>query len=210
MRYFILVLAVTVIASCSEPAPEDQSMDDSIKQMQKRMDEFNNRTKYLSLDVETLRSIPDDKLEQAIADYVIYKLDGDFTHANMRHALSEGNLAFWLTWIVDGDVNNGGFNQYYWNNGDEHNPDAVAAFELFGAAQHAALMRQANALRERERAAISEYQAQNALDAFSESYEITELGPLDNQYYELEEDLYALRIAKIRQSPELFTGESNE
>ncbi|MDA0834816.1 MAG: DUF4375 domain-containing protein [Planctomycetota bacterium] len=178
-------------------------MDDSIE---KALDDFKNRKTYSSLDVETLRAIPDEDLEQAIVDYVIHKLKSGSDEDAVLGSLSEGNRALWLTWIVEGEVNNGGFNQYYWNTDGRHSAKAVTSFKFFAASQHADLMREANALREQEAAAIKESEDKNTLEAFSESYEASKLGPLDDRFYALTENLSALRVAKIRQSPELFTG----
>ena len=204
MRYISLLLAAVFVIGCSDSTNQETAMDDSI---QKALDDFKNRKIYTSLDVETLRAIPDDNLEQAIVDYVIHKLESGTDEDAMLGSLSEGNRALWLTWIVEGEVNNGGFNQYYWNSDGRHSSEAVTSFEFFAASQYAELMREANSVRKQEAAAIKEYEDKNTLDAFSESYKASKLGPLDDRFYALSEDLSALRIAKIRQSPELFTGD---
>jgi len=184
------------------------------EEIQRSIDEFENRKIYESLDPETLRSIPDDELEQAIVDYIWLKRrdlyvedrDGYDEHAAFA-TLAPGLPAFWHTWVVYNEVYNGGFNQYYWNSRDRYNADAVEAFEFFGAIQHADLMRRANAARAQEAEIIGKYQDKNTLEAFSESYEVSQLDELDREFYDLKEDLSALRIAKIREKPEWFTGD---
>ena len=42
---------------------------------------------------------------------------------------------------------------------------------------------------------------------YEASYDVSKLGPLDERFYGLDENLSALRIAKIRASPELFSGD---
>ena len=108
---------------------------------------------------------------------------------------------------MEGEVNNGGFNQYYWNTDDRYSEDAVDAFEFFSATDHAALMKKANGIRTHEAEIMKQHQKQGTLDAFSESYDDSKLGPCDDEFYALTEDLSALRIAKIRESPELFAGD---
>lgn len=203
MRYIPLLLAAVFVIGCSDSADQQTAMDDSIE---KALDDFKNRKIYTSLDVETLRAIPDDNLEQAIVDYVIHKMESGSDEDAVLGSLSEGNRALWLTWIVEGEVNNGGFNQYYWNTDGRHSSEAVTSFEFFAASQHAELMREANSVRKQEAAAIREYGDKNTLEAFSESYKASKLGPLDDRFYALTEDLSALRVARIRQFPELFTG----
>jgi hypothetical protein len=179
-------------------------MDESIEAA---FEAFRNRTTYTSLDPETLASIPDDDLEQAVVDYIFSKLEDHYDQEEqIISALPAGARALYLTWIVEAEVNNGGFNQYYWNTGGCFAAEAVTAFRFFGAHEHAALMQEANAVRAAEADAISEFEEQGTLEAFSESYEVSKLGPLDERFYQLGEGLSTLRIAKIRELPEEFSG----
>jgi len=174
-------------------------------------DDYQNRTTYTSLDVKTLGEIPDDKLEEVIVEYVIRKLNAASDDAAVLESLSKGNRALWLTWDVVAEVNNGGLNQYYLNSSGRNSSEAPAAFEFFAATEHADLMREANVVRKREAAAIAalfkENENKNCTAAFSASYEVSKLGPLDDRFFKLSEDLSALCIAKIRQAPELFVGD---
>lgn len=104
-------------------------------------------------------------------------------------------------------MNNGGFNQYYFNTDGAFASDAVAAFEYFGAREHAGLMKEANAVRAAEAAEMAKFKARGTIEAFSESYEHSRLGPLDDRFYKLTENLSQLRIARIRQKPDEFAGE---
>ena len=203
MRYIPLLLVAAFALGCSQSSDPEYTMDDSIR---KSLDDFKNRTIYTTLDVDTLRNVPDEDLEQVIVDYVVQKLESGFDEDTVLRSLSDGNRALWLTWIVEGEVNNGGFNQYYWNTDGKHSVEAVTSFEFFSASKHASLMREANATRKEEAATIREFEDKNTLEAFSDSYQASKLGPLDDKFYGLSEDLSALRIAKIRTDPELFTG----
>jgi hypothetical protein len=148
----------------------------------------------------------DAEVEQAIIDYVIGKLDGHYDEeAEIVGDLPPGIRATYLTWIVEAEVNNGGFNQYYFNTDGRFASEAVDAFEYFGATQHASLMKEANAVRASEAEEMAQFKG--SLEAFSESYEHTKLGPLDDRFYGLTENLSQLRIARIRQMPEQFAGE---
>jgi len=189
----------------SDSVPEVTGKDTSDRSVEAIL----NRTIYTSLDPQTLAAIPDEDLEQAVADYVFTKLKGLHSQEEEEQALSElseGARALYYTWVVETEVNNGGFNQYYWNTGGKDATEAVDAFEFFGAKQHAALMREANELRAAEAEAIAEFEKLMTLEAFSETSKITKLGPLDDRFYQIEGGLSALRIAKIRKSPELFSG----
>jgi len=204
MRSTILLTCVVCAIGCSDATVQEQPIDDSMK---KAFEDFRNRKIYTSLDLKTLRSIADKQLEQAIVDYVMHKHKSNPDEDAVLKSLSPGNRALWLTWIVEGEVNNGGFNQYYWNTAGRHSSEAVAAFEFFSASNHAAIMREANVIRKQEADLIKVYEDKNTTKAFSESYEISKLGPLDDRFYALTENLSELRIARIRANPELFTGE---
>ena len=91
-------------------------------------------------------------------------------------------------------MNNGGFNQYYFNTDGKFASEAVNAFEYFGATEHAALMRDANSTRALEAAEMAKSKEEGTLEAFSESYEHSELGPLDDRFYNLFENLSHPRI----------------
>ena len=169
---------------------------------------FKNRRIYTQLDPATLRSISDAEVEQAIIDYVISKLEDNYDRdKEIVGRLSVGIRSTYLTWIVEAEVNNGGFNQYYFNTEGKFASEAVGAFEYFGASEHAALMRDANAVRAEEAAGMTKFKEKGTLEAFSESYEETKLGPLDDRFFKLTENLSHLRIARIRQAPEQFSGQ---
>jgi hypothetical protein len=173
----------------------------------KSIDEYKNRRIYTTLTPAVLASIPDDKLEQAVFDYALSKINGRYEHERQIVAeLASGVRALYITSLVEEEVENGGFNQYYWNSSGQFAADAPQAFEYFAARKHAALMREANAIWLKERPAMQKYKARGTIQAFSDSYKETKLGPLDDRYYKLSDDLSKLRIAKIRSEPAAFSG----
>jgi hypothetical protein len=202
-RYLLLGVLLSLLCGCSWQSAEDAANEAELKKM---FEDYENRKVYTSLSPEILASIADDDLEQAIVDYVVGKLKDGAQEEMVVAALPPGIRAFWLTWNVESEVNNGGFNQYYWNTGDRFSTQAVEAFQFFSAPEHARLMQEANAIRAQEAQAINQLKQAGTLEAFSESYKLSKLSPLDERFYELKEDLPALRIAKIRAAPESFSG----
>ena len=179
-------------------------MDDRIK---KALDDFANRRIYRTLSPQILASIPDDKVEQAIFDYAASKLEGHYDdEVNIVSRLPLGVRALYVTWEVEAEVNNGGFHQYYWNTADRYSTQAVEGFEFFGAEKHAALMRMANSIRAKEIDTSAKFRREDTAEAFSESSKASHLGPLDDQFYGLDENLSVLRVAKIRAIPLVFSG----
>jgi hypothetical protein len=156
------------------------------------------------VDPPKLASIADDQVEYAILDYVYARMNGH-EEAEILATMPAGIRALYVTAGVEDEVNNGGFNQYYWNSTGKFADQAVAAFEFFGAHQYAALMQEANRVHAAEVAEIEKFKKQGTLQAFSDSYKVSKLGPLDERFYKIEENLRALRVAKIRAEPALFT-----
>jgi len=156
------------------------------------------------MDPPNLASIADDQVEYAILDYVYARMKGH-EEAEVLATMPAGIRALYVTSGVEDEVNNGGFNQYYWNSTGKFADQAVAAFEFFGAHQYAELMREANRIHAAEAAEIEKFKEQGTLQAFSDSYKVSKLGPLDERFYKIEENLSALRVAKIRAEPASFT-----
>jgi hypothetical protein len=153
-----------------------------------------------------LAAIADDEVQFAILDYVHATMDGHYDQeAEFIATMPSGVRALYVISGVEDEVNNGGFNQYYWNSTGKFADQAVAAFEYFSAHQHAQLMQEANRIHAAEQAEIEKFKEQGTLQAFSDSYKVSKLGPLDERFYKLDENLSALVVAKIRADPASFT-----
>ncbi len=98
---------------------------------------------------DSLRSAGDDLLPQQafmpLID-VIYR-DGE----KPRYGeLTDPQRALVYTWHLEGEVNNGGFNQYFFNGGGETIDGAIQGFLFYGATEHSALAERARALFEKD------------------------------------------------------------
>ena len=193
MRVLALIFASTLMAACGAASEEPRVKE--------------NDESHTVLTPAILASIPDADVEEAVLDYVSSKIGNDYEHEVAIVAkLPTGAQALYITSLVDGEVNNGGFNQFYWNSSGRFTDQAAEAFEFFSAHEHAALMREANSVRAMEAEKMKKYKDRASLEAFSESYKESQLGPLDEKYFELKEDLNKLRITKIRSMPDFFSG----
>ena len=120
--------------------------------------------------------------------------------------LPVGTQAIYTTWLVDVEVNNGGFNQFFFNPYGQFAGLALAGYELFGTEDYAAVMRAAIATHEAERETMAPYYEANTLEAFSESYQHTELDEIDQRYYALGDRIYDVWAVFVRRRPELLIG----
>jgi hypothetical protein len=193
IRVSVIAAAAALLCACQKaPAEAKVEADKNI---------------HATLTPEILKSIPDDEVEQAVIDYVSAKIGDDYDHeVQIVSKLPIGAQALYITWWVEAEVNNGGFNQYFWNSSGQFADQAAEAFQFFSAHEHAALMREANSVRAMEAEKMKKYKDRGTTEAFSDSYKESQLNPLDDRFFGMKEDLSALRIAKIRSSPEFFSG----
>lgn len=125
-------------------------------------------------------------------------------------SLTEGARFLYLTCIADGQVSNGGYAQLYQNGYGRFSEDFVEAFDYFGAREHASLTRAANKVYDSNRRLIWWHGLRIAstlrrtLGTNSLSSKLPALDLLDSAFYEAEDELNVVRLAKIRNSPESF------
>ncbi|HXG65616.1 MAG TPA: DUF4375 domain-containing protein [Blastocatellia bacterium] len=180
------------------------SFDDDLD---RRIQGFMNRKKYPVLNEQILADIEDDELEQAIIDYVLDKIEGHYDKEyEIVTSLSEGFQAVYCTFFLEAEVDNGGFNQYFWNSSGEFATEALDGLRLIGANEHAALMEAAIKIYAKEEPLHRRFRLENTLEAFRESYKHTRLNEVDRRFYKLEA-LSPKRIRYIREHPEEFRGD---
>lgn len=109
----------------------------------------------------------------------------------------------WATQLVDDEVHNGGFNQYFFNSSGQWAMEAIEGFRLIGAAERAEIVQMAVDQFFAEAPRLRPYYESRTSEGFSESYKHTDLGRLDELWYAAP-DFYAARIAYIRRFPDEF------
>ena len=115
-----------------------------------------------------------------------------------------GRRIVWGWFMVDGEVNNGGFNQLFWNDSRRSVSLAREAFQLIGATDHLQLLDEAVARLDANLDRFKRYAVLRTLDAFSESYAEGVFDDLDRRYFDLDAD--PLLVAYIRSHPEEFAA----
>ena len=183
-----------------------QGTDPTMQEILNSVDDFMNRPIYKELSIEILDSIHDNDLEQTVIDNIYEQVGDDYKKefSNVQK-LTKGQQAMFSVWWVEAEVNNGGFNQFYFNSSGQYAEMAVAGFDLFGAKKHADLMRRTNKIYLENRERLEEFD-DGTMESFSESYKDNPLNALDDEFYKLSssESLNQLRIAYIRKHPTEF------
>ncbi len=183
---------------CQKSSSQDVIDNNSNDKFLKIIENFNNRPIYKELTAKIINSTSDDDLLQTIFDNLIEKLP---TRIRKEYktimAWNKSRQAIYIIWILEAEVNNGGFNQFYSNPSKifyKHLPEAL---QLVGATHLAKLTQQANDIYTNK--AITKHQNQT-LEEFSKSYDDNPLNDLDNLFYELSisKDLRQKQIKYIR------------
>lgn len=163
--------------------------------------------RFRVLTAELLHSLATDEIGHAVVHHVAHRIGEDVSRrAEIVRRLPAGVQAIYATWLVDAEVNNGGFNQFFYNPSGELAGDALVGYELLGAEDYAAVMRAAIATRESERERMARFYDADTLEAFSESYRHTELNEVDQRYYALGDRIYDIWASFARERPRLITG----
>lgn len=172
----------------------------------KSVEDFKNRVIYEKMTVQIIDSTSDDKLLQTIFDNLCEKLPKDYTEEYTAVAsFPKSKQAIYIIWLLEAEVNNGGFNQFYSNSSGQFAKLAPDALKMIGAPKFLNLVERANAIYQREYDKITKFQ-DGSIEGFSKSYDDNPLNSLDSEFYELcnEEDLQKLQVDFIRKNKQEF------
>jgi hypothetical protein len=141
---------------------------------------------FRSLTSRQLLEMSDGELELQVYDALLNTMEKAGVR-NLESALpllTSGQRALCITMNVDGEVNNGGFNQYYYNT----SPDEVAlgegSFRLIGAYQYADIVKEADSVHNQIKGQL-DAENNGSLESFSKSYENNPLSSLDDKWYQM-------------------------
>jgi hypothetical protein len=111
-------------------------------------------------------------------------------------ALPELDRVLIAIWGLEADVNNGGFDQYYFNSSGDQAFSAPVALEKIGAGRMAAIVREANSLFGREGPPRDRDTRQSELAAITEHNEAL-FDKLNGRFYDYPDDIAALLTAYL-------------
>ena len=106
-------------------------------------------------------------------------------------SLSELETTILSVWLLEADVNNGGFNQYFWNSSGDFANQVVSSLHRIGAAETADIVKAALANFPNSAPPTNRDERQNILEALEESGTL-KLDSLDTEFYEYPCDLTEL------------------
>jgi len=186
---------------------DEESKPDTIEeQIHKSIEDFKNRPIYKSLTTNIIDTTPDDDLVQSIFDILILRFPKDYTKEYQTVlGWTKSQQAIYITWYLEAEVNNGGFNQFYYNPGGQYAGLIPGALELIGASNFADLTIRANEVYQRENDKITRQQ-DGSLAGFSKSYDDNPLNKFDEEFHVLNKGgrLQNIQVDYIRNHKEDF------
>ena len=111
-------------------------------------------------------------------------------------ALNQNEIVILSIWQLEADVNNGGFNQYYWNSSGELANEVVTSLVEIGAIETASIVKSANANFPNSDPPKDRKVRQDILEMLEESGTL-KLDSLDDEFYEYPCDLLELMYQYI-------------
>lgn len=145
--------------------------------------------------IEKLKTLPDKEIEQAILEYAVEKIyQGTETEIQAFTKLPRGFQIVYTTRVLEDEVNNGGFNQYFYNSSGQFADKAVESYQALGLYDHAQIVREAIQVFNDESELHTVTKEKATLEAFMNSYQETKLGEVDHKFYDLPEG----RITRVK------------
>lgn len=141
----------------------------------------------------------DETLEALVVGYVEARLElQPSTPFDAFASLSRKVQYVYATALLEGEVESGGFNQYFYNSSSDYALEALAGYRAIGAAEHARQLQKAIEVFHAERWFHFRIRQRRSLDAFFDSYQFTRLSQIDEHFLEIEDDPIVRRASYIR------------
>lgn len=149
----------------------------------------------------------DDMLLEVVYDNLFRKLSATYDKEyEIVLSWNKSRQAIYMISQLEAEVNNGGYNQFYFNSSGQFAAALPEALKLVGATKFADLTERANRTFEKEKSKITEDQ-DGTVEGFSKSYENNPLNKFDKEFYKLNdvENLQKIQVDYIRKNKKEFT-----
>jgi hypothetical protein len=167
------------------------------------------RPRLMEISLESLRALTRDDLDMAVYEYVEAQLDNAEDRCAALLLLPRGLQVFYLSFIVEVEVMNGGLDQFFWNQPTELAELIPPALRRLNADEAATIFEQAMLIADEElykRAALKE---DGSLDAFSKSRTETNLKKFDATFADNATKFPELRSLFIQSHEHEFISSKN-
>ncbi|CAN5207700.1 hypothetical protein BH11BAC5_BH11BAC5_13640 [soil metagenome] len=201
--FFLKLLGCSPQTKQSAKATKSDTLND---QFSKSLEDFQNRPIHKVLTEQIIDTTSDDELLQTVFDNLIAKFPNDYRKEYQTVlGWTKSQQAIYIIWCLEAEVNNGGYNQFYYNPSGQYADLAPDALKLIGALNFADLAARANEVYKNDNEKIKKEQ-DGTLKGFSKSYDDNPLGEFDDAFYNLcmKEDLQKIQVDFIRNHKQEF------
>ncbi len=201
----ILIVSILMLINCTEKSTKNNSIsnpDTLNNQISKSVDDFMNRPIHKVLTTQIIDTISDNEIIQVVFDNLSEKIPDDYQKEYQTVlGWTKHQQAIYIIWLLEAEVNNGGYNQFYYNSSGLFASLAPDALRLIGAKKYADLTKRANAVFAINKNKITKEQ-DGTIEGFSKSYDDNPLDKFDDEFYALEEleILRELQVEFIRKN----------
>ena len=212
MTRSLVIVGITTILNlfgCSEQAKKNDSglSKEMEVQLANSVEALKNRAIHEELTEQIIDRITDENLLQVVFDNLSEKQPAD-DEKEYETVLSwnKSRQAIYMIWVWEAEVNNGGYNQFYFNLSGQFYKHLPEALRLVGANKFAELTERANKTFERENDKITKHQ-DGTIEGFRKSYDDNPLNDFDTEFYDLykTENLQQIQVDYIRKNKKEFT-----
>jgi Domain of unknown function (DUF4375) len=205
------ISTILKLFGCSGQAKKDDGglPKETQDQLANSIETFKNRPTHKKLTNQIIDSTPDQDLLQVVFDNLSEKRPTDYKKEyETVMSWNKSRQAIYMIWLLESEVNNGGYNQFYFNSSGQFYKHLPEALKFIGANKFADLTKQANDTFLRENSKITQHQ-DGTLEGFSKSYDDNSLNKFDQQFYKLykTENLQQLQVDFIRKNKTEFIDE---
>jgi hypothetical protein len=168
---------------------------------------FKDDERFKKLTHEEFRLLEDDKLFQAAISWIFGKTQiiAPTRHLEILEVLPLPCQVVIAVNAVDGEINNGGFNQYYFNESHILTIEASDALSAIGASRLSAIAKRADWTYQQIKGQLGN-RKESTMEEFMASYENNPLNDFDTEYYAASESesVYELLVLYIKENIDCF------
>lgn len=154
------------------------------------------RPRLTEITAASLEALSGEDLDFAVIDYIDTQLSAVADYREGMRLLPRTLQVFYLSFIVESEVMNGGFKQFFWNPSGILAEMVAPALRELQASGAADIFEKAQVVATAEGAMVE--REDESLEAFSQSYENTGLNQFDKAFARLADGFPALRAGLIR------------
>ena len=159
---------------------------------------------------EQINSLADSVVVDSLWGYAYKVIENKDKSFSSEYAIVKnmppGYMVIYSISLVEAEVGNGGFNQYFVNSSYRFANDALESYVKIGSKEYSVILKKAIDIYNQDKNKYEKLRNSMDMDEFSKSYDNNPLNDLDDAFYDCPENIDSLKIAYIRNHISDFTA----